>query len=183
MGSKSRSSNSTTNNVTNYSLQGFENAQAAVAGNNNTVTITDQGAIEKAFAFAEEQSSDAFRFGESALELGDKVVDANGELARVVVAANGAVVGDALKQGFGFGESALETNNEVIKQGFGFADSLVQQNTANTANATLAMKELAKSVSTGGASDITDLTAKTVYTMGAVIAVVFLGMLLLRGRS
>ena len=68
-----------------------------------------------------------------------------------------------------------------FKQGFGFADSLVQQNTANTANATLAMKELAKSVSTGGASDVASQSLKTVYTIGGVSVAVVLGLLLIKG--
>lgn len=212
MGSRSTSKNSTTNNVTNYSLQGVETSGAVVAGNNNTVYSTDHGAINSALDFAKNQSSAAYGFGESALEENSKVVNAS-------LKTNAAIAEDALKQGFGFGESALESNNEalkrsidfssealksnsealnnsfgfgelaiesnneVIKQGFGFADSLVQQNTANSGAATMAMKELAKSVSTGGASDVADQSLKAVYTIGGVSVAVVLGLLFMQGAK
>lgn len=194
MGGRSKSEANTTNNVTNYSLQGLENAETVVAGTNNTVMVTDHGAVDGAFGF-----------GELALEENSKVVNSS-------LKANADIATDALKQGFGFGESALESNSEalkqaidfssdalnnsfdfgelaiesnnsVIKQGFGFAESLVQQNTANSGAATMAIKELAKSVATGGASDIADQSLKTVYTIGGVSVAVVLGLLLMRGAK
>ena len=190
MGGRSRSSNRTTNNVTNYSLQGMENAETVVAGNGNTVTTTDHGAVES-----------AFEFGESAFEFGSEVVNANSELATLAVSTNSNLASDALEQGFDFGAKALasnnealehsldfgtlaiESNNETMSQGFDFAESLVQQNTANSAATNLAIKELAKTTATGGASDITDLTQKTVYTFGAVIAIVLIGFVLMMGKK
>ncbi len=49
--SSSRSSNTTNNDIDNYNLQGT-NAQTVVAGNNNTVTNTDYGAIVGALDLA-----------------------------------------------------------------------------------------------------------------------------------
>lgn len=141
MGGGSKSSNETTNNTTNYSLQGLDNAETAVAGNNNTVTVSDHGAID-----------DAFGFGESALELSGKVVDSNADLSK-----------------------------HALDQTLSFSKSLVDQNTANAANSTLAIKELANSVATGGGSDVAEQSTKMVYTIGAVFAVVLLGFVIMLG--
>lgn len=179
MGSKSRSSNSTTNNVTNYSLQGFENAQAAVAGNNNTVTITDHGAIDS-----------AMELGGQALNLGSEAIDANvkvttealdkslsfGERA---IESNQKVV----ESGFDFGKQALKENGEVIKGGFDFAETLVEQNTATSAANQLAIRELAESLATGGASTASSNSLKAVYTIGGVAVVVILGIVFLGRMS
>jgi hypothetical protein len=172
MGGKSRSSNRTTNNVTNYSLQGMESAETVVAGNGNTVTTTDHGAVNS-----------AFELGDNALEFGGEVVNANSDLAKLAVSSNSSLASNALEQGFDFGALAMESNKETMSKGFEFAESLVQQNTANSAATNLTMKELAKTAATGGASDITDLTQKTVYTFGAVIAIVLLGFVLMMGKK
>ncbi|RDL43717.1 hypothetical protein DN730_13300 [Marinomonas piezotolerans] len=217
MGGSSKSSNKTVNNVTNYSLQGMESAETVVAGDGNTVTTTDHGAVDGAFALG----SEALGFAENALEIGGEVINGNTEVSKLAINANGELAKDALNQGFGFGESALEanstladnalkqvsvfgsealdantkalnnsfefgttaieSNNEALQTGFGFAESLVQQNTANAAANNLAMKELAKSVSTGGASDIASQSLKTVYTIGGVSVAVVLGLLLIKG--
>ncbi|MEL0621508.1 MULTISPECIES: hypothetical protein [Pseudomonadota] len=141
MGGGSKSSNKTTNNTTNYSLQGLDNAETAVAGNNNTVTVSDHGAIDAAFGF-----------GENALELSGKVVDSNTDLSK-----------------------------HALDQTLSFSKSLVDQNTANAANSTLAIKELANSVATGGGSDVAEQSTKMVYTIGAVFAVVLLGFVIMLG--
>lgn len=177
MGSRSKSSNTTTNNVTNYSLQGMENAETVVAGNGNTVTTTDHGAVEGAFAFG----SDALGFAENALEIGGEVIAGNTAVSKLAIDSNSDLAKDALKQGFSFGETAIESNNEALKTGFGFAETLVQQNTANSANTMLAIKDLAKSVSTAGASDVANQSLKTVYTIGGVVVAVVLGALLIKG--
>ncbi|MFD1385149.1 hypothetical protein ACFQ45_17500 [Rhodanobacter aciditrophus] len=195
MGGSSKSSNKTVNNVTNYSLQGMESAETVVAGDGNTVTTTDYGAVDGAFALG----SEALGFAENALEIGGEVINGNTEVSKLAINANGELAKDALNQGFGFGESALEanskaldksfefgttaieSNNEALQTGFGFAESLVQQNTANAAANNLAMKELAKSVSTGGASDVASQSLKTVYTIGGVSVAVVLGLLLIKG--
>ena len=186
MGSKSRSSNSTTNNVTNYSLQGFENAQAAVAGNNNKVTVTDHGAIDsamelggqaldlsnnaidanvkvttdaldKGFGFGEQALDKSLSFGERAIESNEKVIES----------------------GFDFGKQALKENGEVIKGGFDFAETLVEQNTATSAANQLAIRELAEGLATGGASTASSNSLKAVYTIGGVAVVVILGIVFL----
>ena len=197
MGSRSKSVNETTNNISNYSLQGMESAETVVAGDGNTVTTTDHGAVDGAFALG----SEALGFAENAMEIGGEVINGNTEVTKLAIGANGKLAKDVLNQGFGFGKSALganskaldksfafgttaiESNNEALQTGFGFAESLVQQNTANTAANTRAMKELAKSVSTSGASDIAGQSLKTVYTIGGVtVAVaVVLGLLLIKG--
>lgn len=82
---------------------------------------------------------------------------------------------------FNFGDNAIESNGRVITEGLGFAESLVNQQTANSNNATLAMKDLANNLATGGDSDAAKITEKTVYVIGAVVAVVLV-VLIFKGR-
>lgn len=172
MGGKSKSEANTENNITNYSLQGMENAETVVTGTNNTVMVTDHGAVDGAFGF-----------GELALESNNEIVNASLKSNKDITAGALKSNATALNNSFGFGELAIESNSEVIKQGFGFAESLVQQNTANSGAATMAIKELAKSVATGGASDVADQSLKTVYTIGGVSVAVVLVMLFMRGAK
>lgn len=166
MGGSSKSSNLTTNNVTNYSLQGMESAETVVAGDNNTVTTTDHGAI-----------AGAFGFGDSAMELGGKVVDANTDVAKFAISENGALVG----QSIGLANTAMENTKDQAKSSLDFAETLVNQNSANTANSTLAIKDLAQSLASSGSSDVIEGSTKVVYTLGAVFAVVLLGFVLMMG--
>ncbi|MBJ7539250.1 hypothetical protein [Marinomonas transparens] len=177
MGSRSNSSNSTTNNVANYSLNGIETGGAVVAGNDNTVYTTDHGAVEGAFDFASEQSGQAFGFGDSALEFAGNVVDSNEDVTKYALDKNSDLAGQTI----GFAADAIEGANETTQSGFEFAESLVNQNSVNAANSTLAIKDLANSLATGGSSDVIEGSTKMVYTIGAVLAVVMLGFVVMIG--
>lgn len=157
MGSRSSSENKTVNNVTTYSLQGMESAETVVAGNNNTVYSTDFGAVD------------------AAMELGGDALSANKEIVKESIKANAESTAAALD----FGETALESNGAVINKGFGFAEALVQQNTASAASTTLAIKDLAKSLASGGRSDEIELSKQAVYTIGGVVVAVALGLVVL----
>lgn len=111
------------------------------------------------------------------------VIEANEEMRKLGTAAfdfGGDTVRDAFKFGddaLKFGDNAIEANGKVIKDGFSFAESLVNQQTANSNNSTLAIKDLAKSIASGGASDTVDMNTKTVYVMGGVVALVLIVMM------
>ncbi|WP_394183365.1 hypothetical protein [Marinomonas posidonica] len=161
MGGSSKSSNKTTNNVTNYSLQGMENAETVVAGNGNTVTTTDHGAVEG-----------AFDFGESALEFAGNVVDSNERVTESAMNKNSELAGQTI----GFASDAIENSLD-------FSSDLVNKSIASQSSSTNAIKDLAQSLATGGAADAAASSTRTVYTMGAVIVVVMLGMVfMVKGR-
>jgi hypothetical protein len=171
MGSRSNSSNTTSNDVKNYNLQGIE-AGAVVNGSGNTVTVTDQGAIKEAFSF-----------GESALEFGGDVVESNEKVTKYALDSNTDVANNALNEGFGFAESAIESTNKLASNSFDFAENLVTQNSTNNANSISAIKELAKTVTTGGASDIADQSTRMVYAVVGVLGVGFLVMIFIGARK
>lgn len=72
--SKSSSSNSTVVNTNNYALQG-DNDGVAVMGNNNTLTMTDHGAVEAAFDLGKESLFLVDSALSSALAFGEGIVD------------------------------------------------------------------------------------------------------------
>ncbi|MBJ7556560.1 hypothetical protein [Marinomonas spartinae] len=181
MGGSSSSSNTTKNDVTNYSLQGIESDGTVIAGNNNTVTATDHGAVKGALDFAKDQSKQAFGFGDNALELADKVVDSNKDVTKKALDTNENVSKYAIDKNSDLAGRTVDFADNAIENGFDFSKTLVDQNTANSANTTLAIKDLAKSLATGGASDVANQSTKMVYTMGAVFAVVVLGFVIMLG--
>lgn len=159
MGSRSNSSNATTNNVTNYSLQGVESAGAVVAGSNNTVTATDHGAVESAFGF-----------GESALEFAGDVVKSNENVTTKAMDKNAELAGKTIV----LAESAMEG-------AYDFSEGVIDKTIASSASTTYAIKDLASSLKSGGNSDAIESSTKMVYTVGAVFAVVMLGFILMMG--
>lgn len=203
MGSKSKSSNETVNNTTNYSLQGMESASTVVAGNNNQVysTTTDYGAvaaaekisreaIEAANKAARESAAASAAAAEAAAKAASDSLKQGFAFGETAIELNGVVISDAMDLSYDsldrvsdFGETAMESSNKSLMAGLEFAETLVDQNTANAANNQRAMAELAKSVQSGGATDMADLTKKTVYTVGALIGVMLLGFILMGGRK
>ena len=159
MGGKSRSEANTTNNITNYSLQGMENAETVVTGTNNKVTVTDHKAVEGAFGF-----------GESALEFANDVVSSNEKVTTTAMAQNAALAGQTI----GLAENAIEGN-------YDFSTGVIDKTIASNNSTTNAIKDLANSLATGGASDAIESSTKVVYTLGAVFAVVMFGFILMMG--
>lgn len=170
MGGRSRSEANTTNNITNYSLQGMENAETVVAGSNNKVTVTDHKAVEGAFDFASDQSKQSFGFGESALEFANDVVSSNEKVTTTAMAQNAALAGQTI----GLAENAIEGN-------YDFSTGVIDKTIASNNSTTNAIKGLANSLATGGASDAIESSTKVVYTLGAVFAVVMFGFILMMG--
>lgn len=89
--------------------------------------------------------------------------------------------GKVVLESFDFGAHAIESNGVIAAHGFDFAESLVNQQTANSNNATLAINDLAKSLASGGASDATEVSKKAIYALGAVVVAVLL-VVLVKGR-
>lgn len=163
MGSRSSSSNTTKNKVTNYSLQGMEQAGSVVAGseNNVNVTVTDMGAIQSAFGF------------------GDSALESNTAISTEALKTNESVSKYAIDRNTDLAGKTVSFSENAIERGFDMSRSIVDQNTANSANTMLAIKELAQSIKSGGATDLINQSNKTVYTFGAIFAVVILGVLLI----
>lgn len=118
---------------------------------------------KQAFNFSEGVAEQAFGFGENAIELGAESVKANGEVSMF-----------SLDRSLGFGELALDKNAELSSNTLDFAETLVNQNTANSGSTMLAIKDLAKSVVTGGASDVAEQSKQmnTVWAGAVVICVI-----------
>lgn len=159
MGGSSKSSNKTTNNVTNYSLQGMESAETVVAGDDNTVMVTDHGAIEGAFGF-----------GESALEFANDVVNSNEKVTTNAMNQNTALA----SQTVGFASTAIEEN-------YDFSKGVLDKTIASSANTANVIKDLANSLASDGSNDAIESSTKVVYTMGAVLAVVIFGFIFMIG--
>jgi len=125
---------------------------------------------KSAFNFSDSVTDQAFGFGDRAMELGGESVKANGEVSMF-----------SLERGLEFGQTALDKNAELSKNTLGFAESLVNQNTANSGNAMLAIKDLAKSVSTSGASDVAEQSAeiKKIWAGVAVVAIIAVALFLM----
>ncbi|RCX07052.1 hypothetical protein [Marinomonas foliarum] len=156
MSSKSNSSNSTTNNVSNYNLQGLETNGAVVAGTGNTVTTTDHGAIDGAFGF-----------GEQALEFAGGVVGSNEKVTTYAIDKNSDLAGQTI----GFAENAIESSLD-------FSKDLVTQNATNSANSVAAIRDL---TSTLTGADNNESNLKALYVAGAVVSVVGIGMFAMLG--
>jgi hypothetical protein len=165
MSSSSKSANTTTNNVTNYSLQGMESAETVVAGDGNVVTTTDHGAVENAFGF-----------GESALEFAGDVVGSNERVTTNAINQNSALAGQLAGQTIGFAADAIEEN-------YDFSSGVLDKTIASSTNTTNAIKDLANSLASGGSSDAIESSTKMVYTLGAVFAVVMFGFILMMGSK
>lgn len=114
----------------------------------------------------------AFNYGDHALELGSQAIE-----------ANKSVVGDALKQGFAFGNTAIESNGEVLQKSIDSNKQLLQQSMTNAASSTAAIKDLAQSLASKGASDVTQQSIKTVYAVVAVVIVLVLGAVIVFAKG
>ena len=114
------------------------------------------------------------------VSISNGVIETNEEMRKLGESAFG-FGGQALSEAFEFGDNVIESNNGVINQGFDFAESLVNQQTANSNNTTLAINDLAKSLASGGASDANEVSKKAIYALGAVVVAVLL-VVLVKGR-
>lgn len=170
--SKKRTTNYTT--VNNTSTVNQQEGQLNLAQNsalNGNVHISN-GVIESNQAMAD-TAKESFGFGERALELGSEAV-----------LANGAVSQFALEESLNFGQSALEQNLDLSKRSMSFSESLVNQNTANSSNTLLAIKELAKSAATGGEYDMAQQSKEvTIFRSAAVIVCVIAVVLYLMTKG
>jgi len=141
MGSKSSSNQSTTYNTsTNY-----------------TYNQLDGGAIDKAFDFANKQSSSAFGFGEHALD----AVEANN------------------REAFNFGEY-------VAGEAFDSVDNALTESLNHSSRQLDQMSALVKSTQTQGATELINAnkeTAKVMYITIGVVMVLMILMMLFAGRK
>jgi len=182
MSSSSRSSNTTNNNTTNYNLQGT-NAQSVVAGNNNTVTTTDHGAIEAGLTIATQAMTSnqtvnmasmdhvvsmAESANNSILEgvyyAVDEVADAWSSSSQTAVNSAGQAVDEISK--------AWSSSTAMVVQETNSAAALVAKESAANSDR---VERMAKAVSTNGQNLMADNNMKVLYVVGGVSAAAVLG--------
>ena len=167
--SSSRSSNTTNNEITNYSLQGTT-GQNVVAGNNNTVTSTDYGSIS------------------AALGLANKSIDANGVIALRSMDQAGEMALMATSQTAAAWKDSASTTAEAWKdsasttaEAWGGANRIIAQ-TSKEANEKV--QEMAKAVATNGQNLIAQSNVKNLYVIAGVSAVALIAVVLIsRGKK
>ncbi|WGW00349.1 hypothetical protein QF117_09160 [Vibrio sp. YMD68] len=145
MGSKSKSSSSTTNNYTtnteNYALQG-DNEGNAILGSGNTMISTDHGAIGSAFDFAEVGLKEAFGFGESSLKFAGNAFD-----------------------------GALDAVTGTTRDAMDMMSGLTASQSAQNDKSISAIRDLAENVQTGGEAVIAKTSKDMMKMVMAVIGV------------
>jgi|TARA_R110001583_G_scaffold4770_2_gene27084 hypothetical protein len=157
MSSSSKSSNTTNNQTTNYSLQGVQ-GQNIVAGNGNTVTSTDYGSVNAAIGLAN-----------SALNSNQIValssVDHAGEMAEMAVNATSKAW-----------SGATNLVSEKTADAWSGATKLI--NDASSANADR-VQQMAIAVATDGQNLVAKSNEKNLYIIGGVSVAAVLSMIVM----
>ncbi|WP_339718522.1 hypothetical protein [Marinomonas primoryensis] len=157
MSSSSKSSNTTNNQTTNYSLQGVQ-GQNVVAGNGNTVTSTDYGSVNAAIGLAN-----------SALNSNQIValssVDHAGEMAEMAVNATSKAW-----------SGATNLVSEKTADAWSGATKLI--NDASSANADR-VQQMAIAVATDGQNLVAKSNEKNLYIIGGVSVAAVLSMIVM----
>ncbi len=149
MTSRSTSSNTTNNNTSNYNLQGT-NAQSVVAGNNNTVTTTDHGAIQAGLTIASQAIS-----SNQAVNLAS--------IDHVVNTAKYAV--DEV------GSAWSSSSKMAVEEASSAAALVVRESAANADR----VERMATAVSTNGQNLMAENNFKVLYVVGGVSVAAVLG--------
>lgn len=155
MGGHSKSSSASTQNTTTYNIAADgDNKGVMVGGNNNTITYSDQGAIDAAGKMA----SQAFQTTQSAI---DAVKDSQD---------NALSFGKySLNSALDYGEDALKQVTSSNQQALQMMQALQGQQTANSAQQIQALNNLAKSQSTDGGTELLS-TVKQIVLILSIVA-------------
>ncbi|WP_392385389.1 hypothetical protein [Marinomonas primoryensis] len=157
MSSSSKSSNTTNNQTTNYSLQGVQ-GQNVVAGNGNTVTSTDYGSVNAAIGLAGSAISSNQIVALSS-------VDHAGEMAEMAVNATSKAW-----------SGATNLVSEKTADAWSGATKLI--NDASSANADR-VQQMAIAVATDGQNLVAKSNEKNLYIIGGVSVAAVLSMIVM----
>jgi hypothetical protein len=157
MSSSSKSSNTTNNQTTNYSLQGVQ-GQNVVAGNGNTVTSTDYGSVNAAIGLANSALSSNQIVALSS-------VDHAGEMAEMAVNATSKAW-----------SGATNLVSEKTADAWSGATKLI--NDASSANADR-VQQMAIAVATDGQNLVAKSNEKNLYIIGGVSVAAVLSMIVM----
>ncbi|KZM43086.1 hypothetical protein OA92_10015 [Marinomonas sp. SBI22] len=157
---KGNSSNSTTNNTTNYNLQGVQ-GQAVIAGNGNTVTTTDHGAVQAGLTVASQAITSNQAVNLASM---DHVVsmakDANLSIQNTAKYAVDEV-----------GSAWSSSSKMAVEEANSAAALVVRESAANADR----VERMAAAVSTNGQNLMAENNLKVLYVVGGVSAAAVVG--------
>lgn len=157
MSSSSKSSNTTNNQTTNYSLQGVQ-GQNVVAGNGNTVTSTDYGSVN------------------AAIGLAGSAISSNQIVALSSVDHAGEMAGKAMYQTANAWRGATDLVASKTGEAWSGASKLI--NDASSANADR-VQQMAIAVATDGQNLVAKSNEKNLYIIGGVSVAAVLSMIVM----
>jgi len=157
---KGNSSNSTENNVTNFNLQGVQ-GQAVIAGNGNTVTTTDHGAVQAGLTVASQAISSNQAVNMASMD-------------HVVSMAEGATLSIQNTAKYAVDEvgSAWSSSSKMAVEEANSAAALVVKESAANADR---VERMATAVSTNGQNLMAENNLKVLYVVGGVSAAAVMG--------
>ncbi len=190
MSSSSKSSNTTNNQTTNYSLQGVQ-GQNVVAGNGNTVTSTDYGSVNAAIGLANSALSSNQIVALGAVDhVGEMASDAIYQVSKAWDGSSEKVV-DMAENAMYQTSSAWRDANKATTRAWNGATDLVTERTgdawtgaskmindASAANADR-VQQMAVAVATDGQNLMAQNNIKNLYIVGGVSVAAVLSMIVM----
>lgn len=163
---ETKSSNTSVNNV----FDGDGNVQLTHS-DNNTITVTDHGAVDKAFGFAEDVSADAFAFGGEALNQVEKVTDDAFDFGGEALSQVEKVTGDAFDFSTGVVDTAFGQVEKFSDDANDTVTSALAAVKANGENTVAALKEFATQLTVG------DIESSKIIALAIVAAVALMAII------
>lgn len=157
---KGNSSNLTENDVTNFNLQGVQ-AQAVVAGNNNTVTTTDHGAVQAGLTVASQAITSNQAVNMASM---DHVVS-------MAESANDSILEGVYYAVDEVGNAWSSSSKMAVEEANSAAALVVRESAANADR----VERMASAVSTNGQNLMADNNLKVLYVVGGVSAAAVVG--------
>ena len=155
MSSRSRSSNETNNNTNNYNLQGVQ-GQAVIAGNGNTVTTTDHGAVQAGLTVASQAITSNQAVNMASM---DHVVS-------MAESANNSILEGVYYAVDEVGNAWSSSSKMAVEEANSAAALVVRESAANADR----VERMATAVSTNGQNLMAENNLKVLYVVGGVSA-------------
>lgn len=182
MGSKSRSSNKTYNNIRNTNLQGV-NGQNVIAGDGNRVTniTTDHGATAEAGATARTAINAHSQNTKQLFDLAGGMFEQSSETARETLNTAENMAENSIYQSLTFANASQEQTNKLLSQAMKQTESASMG--AMQAQATLSEKAMANAASlaeqtaNNGQAIVANSMIKIMYALAGVTGLVVVVMM------
>lgn len=187
MGSKSKSSNKTYNNIENTNLQGI-NGQNVIAGDGNRVTniSTDHGATAEAGATARTAIYASAANTSQLLDTAGGMFERSSETARETLNTAENMAENSIYRSLSFANASQEQTNKVLSQAMKQAESASMG--AMQAQATLSEKAMANAASlaeqtaNNGQAIVANSMTKIMYALAGVTGLVVI-VVLFKGKK